>query len=339
MPLHDFFVVRLIHTSHDRLDGADAPSQGFASRILLAWGFVVAAVLVAPGFAQVEIPPASQRTTAETLEQAWQVALRGDHRLEAGQWNVASAQSSWAAARAERMPSLTLGADYYALSDQPTMQVNLAPLPIVAQQPLLDRDSIGAHGIVTQPIYTSGRISSGIAAAESQVSANRADLCRMILDVKMNVAESYVAVLSATRFVEVTESKVASLTAHGRDVTSLFEKGARIEERLSRRGSGLGRCQAKIARCGQQVGTGPRRLQPGFGTRLDGKRASGRVAGRRSGSDANGLTAQAMQQRPELATLASQARALQQQAESERAKTGPQVQVQGGYRLPAGSLP
>ena len=48
-------------------------------------------------------------------------------------------------------------------------------------------------------------------------------------------------------------------------------------------------------------------------------------------SDPGGLTAQALQQRPELAALASQAGALQQQAESERAKTGPQVQVQGGY--------
>ena len=43
------------------------------------------------------------------------------------------------------------------------------------------------------------------------------------------------------------------------------------------------------------------------------------------------LTALAMQQRPELAALASQAHALQQQAASERAKKGPQVQIQGGY--------
>ena len=38
-----------------------------------------------------------------------------------------------------------------------------------------------------------------------------------------------------------------------------------------------------------------------------------------------------MRQRPELDELASQAHALQQQAASERAKKGPQVQIQGGY--------
>jgi len=43
------------------------------------------------------------------------------------------------------------------------------------------------------------------------------------------------------------------------------------------------------------------------------------------------LTALAIKQRPELTILAMQAKALQQQAASERAKKGPQVQVQGGY--------
>ena len=65
------------------------------------------------------------------------------------------------------VPSLTLGADYYALSDQPAMVVNLSPLPIVAQQPFVNRDSAGFQGVVTQPLYTSGRISYGIAAAQS----------------------------------------------------------------------------------------------------------------------------------------------------------------------------
>ena len=331
MPLHDFFVVRRIHATPDRLDGANVPSRGIASRIPLAWGFLVAVVLVAPGFAQMENLPPTQRTTAETLDQAWQIALRGDHRVEAGQWNVASAQSSWAAAKAERMPSLTLGADYYALSDQPTMQVNLAPLPIVAQQPLLDRDSIGAHGIVTQPIYTSGRITSGIAAAESQVSANRADLCRMILDVKMNVAECYIAVLQATRFVEVTESKVASLTAHGRDVTSLFEKGLVSKNDYLAAEVALADARQKSLDAANKLELARAAYNRALGRVLTESVQVAELQDDGAGVDANSLTAQAIQQRPELANLASQARALQQQAESERAKAGPQVQVQGGY--------
>ena len=118
---------------------------------------MAAAILAGPAFAQVEIPaPPAQQTTAETLEDAWKIALRGDQRVEAGQWQVASAQSSWAAARAERLPSLTLGADYYALNQQPELQVTLPGLPMVVQQSFINQNSGGAHGIVTQPLYTFG---------------------------------------------------------------------------------------------------------------------------------------------------------------------------------------
>ncbi|MEI8374411.1 MAG: TolC family protein [Planctomycetota bacterium] len=297
----------------------------------LAWYFVAATILAGPAFAQ-EIPaPPAQQDALETLADAWQIALSGDQRVEAGQWNVASAQSSWAAARAERMPSLTLGADYYALSDQPAIQVNLAPLPFVAQQPLVNRDSAGAHGIVTQPLYTSGRITSGIAAAQSQVSANRADLCRTMLDVKMNVAECFVAVLSAARFVEVTQSRVASLTAHRRDVASLFEKGLVSKNDYLAGEVALADAQQKALDTANKLELARAAYNRALGRSLTEKVQLAELQDDGARSDSDSLTAQAMQQRPELATLASQARALQQQAESERGKTGPQVQVQGGY--------
>ena len=159
-----------------------------------------------------------EQPAGETLDHAFQMALAIDDRVKAGQWTVSSAESSWAAARAQYMPSLTLGADYYALSDQPEMQVNLTPLPIVAQQPFIDRDSAGFRCMVTQPLYTSGRFSSGVDAAHASVHACQADLCRTMLDVKMNVAESFVAVLRAARLVEVAQAKVASLSSHRRDV-------------------------------------------------------------------------------------------------------------------------
>ncbi len=55
----------------------------------------------------------------ETLETAWAVALNADQRIAASEWSVSAAESGWNAARAERLPSMTLGADYYALSQSP----------------------------------------------------------------------------------------------------------------------------------------------------------------------------------------------------------------------------
>jgi outer membrane protein TolC len=131
--------------------------------------------------------------------------------------------------------------------------------------------------------------------------------------------------------VEVAQSKVSSLTAHRRDVASLFEKGLVSKNDL---------LAAEVARADA------RQKALDTANKLDVaqaayNRALGRVLTERvqiadlwddgARADANELTAQALQQRPELAALAAQARALRQDAESERGKTGPQVQVQGGY--------
>ena len=58
--------------------------------------------------------------------------------------------------------------------------------------PLVDRNSASFCAVVTQPIYTFGRISNGIDAARELVHANEADLDRNKLNVKINVAEIYV---------------------------------------------------------------------------------------------------------------------------------------------------
>jgi outer membrane protein TolC len=303
----------------------------FAAGLNVACSFVFAATLVGRAWAHVEIsPPLPAQNAMETLEDAWQVALRSDQRVEAGQWQVESAQSTWAAARAERMPSLTLGADYYALSDQPELLVSLPGLPIV-QQSFIDRDSGGAHALVKQPLYTSGRISSGIAAAQSQVSANRADLSRIVLDVKMNVAEYYVAVLSATKFLQVAQSKVSSLTAHLRDVGSLYEKGLVSKNDLLAAEVARADAQQKALDTANKLELARAGYNRALGRVLTENVQLAELQDDGTRSDANVLAAQAMQQRPELAALAAQARALQQEAEGERGKTGPQVAVQGGY--------
>jgi outer membrane protein len=272
-----------------------------------------------------------ERPAGETLDDAFRLALETDQRVKAGQCSVSSAQSTWAAARAQQMPSLTFGADYYALSDQPAMQVNLAPLQIVAQQPFMNRDSAGFQAVVTQPLYTSGRISSGIDAAHSSVHAHQADLHGTMLDVKMNVAESFVAVLRATRLVEVAQAKVASLTGHRRDVGSLFEKGVVSKNDFLSAQVALADAQQQALEANNRLEMARAAYNRALGRNLTDLVELAELQDDGARVDAESLTELALQQRPELAMLASQARALQQQAESERAKNGPQVQLQGGY--------
>jgi outer membrane protein len=283
---------------------------------LLLWGLAVSA--------------APAQRLPETLEDAWQTALQRDYRLEAGRWNVGAAESSLRAAEAERFPSFKLDGDYYGLSDQPRFLADLPPLG-TAELPFLSRDSAGFQALVNQPLYTFGRISHGIDAASAAVKANQADCGRTMLDVKMNVAEIYIATLRAGRIVQLAESKETSLEAHRRDVTAFYDKGL-----VSR--NDLLAAQVALADAQQQTLQARNSLQVAFAAY---NRALGReldepvivaeleVAG--VPGDVGELTRLALQTRPEIAGLAAQARALTEQAASLRAKNAPQLGLFGGY--------
>lgn len=276
-------------------------------------------------------PAAPVNAPRETLDDAWRAALANDQRLEASHWNLSAAESTWAAARAERFPSMTVGGNYYALSDRPRVSVQTPFSPTPLSFPIVDQTSIGAHALVTQPVYTFGRISNGIAAAQEGVRASEADVHRTRLDIKMNVAEIYVLVLRAARVVDVVEAKEVSLGGHNKDVTNLFDKGlvsrndllaAQVAWADSRQQSMQARNGLRVAQAAYNRALGRTLTEPVNLAELQEEGNEG---------DVEELTRLAMQLRPELAGLSAQARALQNQSASERAKNAPQVSVTGGY--------
>ena len=275
-------------------------------------------------------PRSESAMPQETLEDAWRVALENDQRVEASRWNITSAESTQAAAQAERFPYLTVGSSYYVLSDQPTFSVNLPPLPS-AQLPFLNRDSVGFQALVTQPLCTFGRISSGVNAAEETVKANQAECTRTKLDVKMNVAEIYVVSLRATRLIEVAESKMRSLEGHTKDVAGFCERGL-----VSR--NDLLAAQVALADARQQAMQTHNMLQVAYaaynralGRRLDLAVNLAELRDAGAAGDVEQWTTMAMQLRPEIAGLSAQARALREQAAGVRAKKAPQIGLEGGY--------
>ena len=267
---------------------------------------------------------------AENLEAAWAVALNADQRIKASEWDVSAARSSWNAARAERMPSLTIGADYYAISQSPAAVAAIGPLGTL-ELPLANRDSGGGHAFVNQPIYTSGRISNGINAAEANVVAHEADHSTTVLDVKMNVAEIYVKVLLATRILEVAESKVVSLSSHDRDVSALYDKAVVSKNDLLASHVALADSQQKAIDAHADLEVAQAAYNRALGRSLGQPVYLVEVQDRESLPPLEELTSAALSQRPELTGLSAQARALQDEAASVRGKNGPQVAVTGGY--------
>lgn len=271
-------------------------------------------------------PPAEK----ETLENAWEIALHNDQRVDASRWNISAARSTLEAARAEQLPALKFGADYYALSDQPSFALNL-PAPLPSNLPFMNRDSVGFQAVVSQPLYTFGRISSGINAADEAVNANRADYCRTWLDVKMNVAEIYVTTLRVTRLVEVFDSKLVSLDAHTKDVAGFFEKGLVARNDLLAAQVAMADARQQAMQSHNALNVAKAAYNRALGRPLDSPVELAELDCGVVVEDVEQLTQTALQLRPEIAGLSSQARALREQAASVQAKNAPQVGLQGGY--------
>lgn len=226
--------------------------------------------------------------------------------------------------------ALKFGADYYALSDQPSFALNL-PAPLPSNLPFMNRDSVGFQAVVSQPLYTFGRITSGINAADEAVNAHQADYCRTRLDVKMNVAEIYVTTLRVTRLVEVFESKLVSLEAHTKDVAGFFEKGLVARNDLLAAQVALADARQQNMQSHNALDVAKAAYNRALGRRLDEPVNLAELNGGTVVEDVEQLTHVALQTRPEIAGLSAQARALREQAASVRAKNAPQVGLQGGY--------
>jgi outer membrane protein TolC len=262
---------------------------------------------------------------SETLQDAWRIALENDDRIKAGRWNVSAANHDREAACAESCPSVNVGANAIGLSDQLAITSPIGSVPVFGQ------GSVGFHATVTQPIYTAGRIGNEVAAAGAEVSANRSEVERTKLDVKMNVAELYVAVLRAKRVVEVARSRVNSLKAHAQDVDNRFQvdKASRNEVLA---------VQVSLADAQQQELRAANNLEM---MKAAYNRALGRelmeavdIVDLQDDGDPSGvddLIRTAWQHRPEIGELSARATALREQASAACAKTSPQVSFQGGY--------
>jgi outer membrane protein len=296
-----------------------------------------------------QLPPATDKTPAkappgraekiqiapegaESLEQAWAAAQSGDRGLQAHYWNESAAEQAVRSAQAERWPLVGLEGSYTGRTAEPSFKVFFEGLPLPPGTfPYEQSENFAARAKIDLPLYTGGRIEHGIAAAEADRAALALDVEDAVMDLKIRVAEVYVAVLRAQRDVELTESTIRSLESHARDVEVLFR-----QSQVQQTDMLAAQVALANARCdGVQAKN-----------RLDSSRAAYNRHLRRPlttpvilaelplespTSDVDSLTSQALHSRPAIARLAASVEALEHRAESVRAKNSPQVSVRGEY--------
>ncbi|MDP3839571.1 MAG: TolC family protein, partial [Methylococcales bacterium] len=146
-------------------------------------------------------------TVAETLTAAWTTALERNHQMKAAEANTTASEQQLQSAQGQRLPELNINTGYTQYNQSPTAIANISGGD-TAQFATAQAGSAKAQAMVTMPVYTSGRIDNNIKSAESSVEAAQQQEATSELNLKMQVAEAYIAVLRTKSAVNVAQSHV-----------------------------------------------------------------------------------------------------------------------------------
>jgi outer membrane protein TolC len=270
---------------------------------------------------------------AESLKDAWSMAVGSDQTLAAVRSEREAAESERTAAERQRWPALDLVGSYTQLDHAPLLDISTPAGQL--QAPIWKRDGYAmATADVSVPLWTSGRIRGSIGAAAAAVRGAAAQESRSTADLKLIVTESYVAVFRARKTLQVAETSVASLSAHARDVQAMYDKEAvarsdllaaqvalaQAEQQRLRAANALHLSTAAYNRwVGQPLDRTPELEEPSLpSVSLD-------------SASLDQLTHDAFERRPELTAASAMQSAFEEAARAERAKSLPQVAVHAGF--------
>jgi outer membrane protein TolC len=275
----------------------------------------------------------AQAAGAETLVDAWALADAQDNALAAVRTQAEAAELDAAAARAQRWPTLAVGGAYTQLDDSPAFDFGFTGLPIVAPELFGGDDFWMGAATITVPLFTSGRISSSIAAAEARGRGAGAQALGAQEDMKLAVAEAYVGVLRARKALDVADSNVRTLESLVSDISAMYDRelvpkndllAVQVALADARQGRLRAANAAEIALAAYNRRLGEPLTRP---VELD------EVLPAPAGlpGDPDDLTKEAKARRAELTVLDEQATAYGELAKTERARTLPQLSITGAY--------
>ena len=271
---------------------------------------------------------------AETLEEAWSVALSADKSLQSVRSRTLAAQATVSAAKARRLPSIEVDAAFTQLDDTPGLDLSALGLTL---PDAVDHDNfLAASAQLNLPLYTGGQISKGIDAASAALEANRDQETAAVQNLKLAVANNFVLVLRASHAVNVANANVESLQGHAKDVQNLFNKGLVPQNDLLAVQVSLANAQQQALQTSNGLDIAKAAYNRQLGRALDAEVVLDEVMPPVDPlarvDDLDQLTATALDTRSELSALINQSSALSYQGQAERASMRPMVGLNATYR-------
>ncbi len=272
----------------------------------------------------------AMKASAETLEDAWGSAITNNHQLKSAKADTSASEQQLRSAQGQRLPSLNTSSGYTQFNEAQAAKTQFGGQTF--QFSTAQAGSVKAQAIASVPIFTSGRISHNIDAAEATLQAVQANEITSVLDIKMRVAEAYIEVLRRESGLQVAQSHVDSLAGHDKEVKNLFDQGIVARNDVLAANVELVNAQQLVVQAKNQLDI----AQARYNQLLDRNLADPVKLAYQFPQTPQGvlsdLSSNALKQRPELVGLAQQIESLEQQAQSVKAGLLPQVAVNGGYQ-------
>ena len=274
-------------------------------------------------------------SAAETLAEAWQLAVARDKALAAAESDVQGAQAAERAARGARWPSLDASATYARLNASPTLDVTTTEGSTFRSGPIFKGDQIISGSVQMKlPLYTGGQISAGIDAAQRNLVGASAEEQSARSLLKLDVAEAYVGVLRARRGLQAASATVESLAAHAADVQHMVERDLTPKSDLLAARVALANAEQDKVRTANSVEI----AQAAYNRRLGEPLERSPQLDEQIPADVllkaipvDALIGRALSSRNEIPAQAARADALASQARVESGKALPQLALIGGY--------
>jgi outer membrane protein TolC len=267
---------------------------------------------------------------AETLEEAWSNAVANNHKIRAAKADTSVYDQQLYAAEGQQLPSVNLTAGYSQFSVTPSAKANFANQS--TQFPASQDSSWQTQAMVSVPVYTSGMIRHNVNAAEAALEAAKQNEATTVLNLKMQVAESYIAVLRTEGALQVAQTHVETMAAHSKDASNRFNQGMVARNDVLAAAVEQANAQQRVVQLASQLDIARARYNQLQNRKLTTTVKLLNQFPKLPAEELKKLTDTALKQRPELVLLSEQITSLEQQAQSVSSGLLPQISLNGGYQ-------
>ncbi|MEW6608240.1 MAG: TolC family protein [bacterium] len=153
------------------------------------------------------------------LERSVEIALANNHGLLSASKKVASAKEKVWEAKTGFYPIFSLSSSYTRLNEATTVDFQGRSMA------LSDEGISEAKGIIQQPLFTGGKISSGYKLAKANYEAAKYEYEMVKNELILEVKSAYFGILKALKFQQIAQEAVEQVQAHLKVVGNFYDVG------------------------------------------------------------------------------------------------------------------